>query len=115
MGTPTNLQNVDERGYVFVTDAADCQIVTRGFALVANTLTPIPQDTQSKASSLPGRRRIYIKNTSATLVHLGGPDVTTMNGYPLAQDEEVIFEITDDLQLYAISTGAPNIRTLELA
>ena len=124
MGTPTTLQNVDERGYVFVTEAADCQIVTRQKTVDDSTNptpTPIPQDASDHPSNLPARRRIYIKNWHLTgegdTVYIGGADVSAGNGYPISSGDELILDVTDDIQLYAIveSEKIVDLRTLELA
>jgi len=120
MGTPTNLHNVDERGSVQVTEAADCQIVARKKTIPADTVTAFPQDTQSNPVNLPARRRIYVKNDEAAAgntVFIGGADATTTTGYALAAQEEVVLDITDDIQLYAITAASETVdlHTLELS
>ena len=94
MGMPTTLQNVDDRGYVFVTVAAECQIVTDAVSVSNTTATPLP------ASALAARRRIYIKNNTATagnLIYIGGADVTSTIGWPLDKGDELILDVTDDI------------------
>jgi len=117
MGSPSELQNVDDRGYVFVTEAADCQLVT----------SKVTFDVDDNAVALPpsplaARRRIYVKNLSNgndDALYIGGADVTTSNGFPLAKDEEVILDITDDIILYGRTAAAAgsdiDVRLLELA
>ncbi len=64
MPTPSNLQNLAERGYVFVTDAADCQILASQKTVDVSTApTPIPQDATGNPRNLPGRRRIYLRTS----------------------------------------------------
>jgi hypothetical protein len=110
MGQPSSLQNVDERGYVFVTEAADCQVKA---TKVPTTMTA----SALPATPLAGRRRMYVKNNSGTTdVYIGGADVTTTNGYQLADGQEVVLEVTDDLIVYVISaTAGRDVRVLELA
>jgi len=129
MGTPSTLHNVDERGYVFVTEAADCQIVSRKTVISITATTdppqPFPEDASGNPTNLPVRRRIYIKNNELSgagkaTVYIGGADVTTTNGFPLPPQEEVILDVTDDIQLYAtLEVTSPldtvDLRTLELA
>jgi len=120
MGTPTHLHNVDERGSVLVTEAADCQIVARAKTIPADTVTAFPQDSQNNPVNLPSRRRIYVKNNEAAAgntVYIGGADATTTIGYALAPQEEVVLDITDDIQLYAVTAAAETVdlRTLELS
>jgi len=56
MPTPSTLQNLDDRGYVVVTDAADCQILASQKTVDETTPTPIPQDATGNPRNLPGRR-----------------------------------------------------------
>ncbi len=113
MGTPTRLQNVDDRGYVFMTEAADCQIVTNKVLVSNTTATLLP------STPLTARRRMYIKNFGANgtdKIYVGGPDVTTTNGWPLAQFDELILDVTDDLRVYAIgSINNIDTRRLEVS
>ncbi len=121
MPTPSNLQNLDERGYVFVTDAADCQILASQKTINVSTApTPIPQDSTGSPRNLPGRRRIYLKNfneAAGDTVYIGDSSVTTATGYPIVAQDELILDITDNIQLYAIvaTSESVNLRMLELA
>lgn len=120
MPTPSTLQNLDDRGYVFVTDAADCQILASQKTVDETTPTPIPQDATGNPRNLPGRRPIYLKNFNAEAgdtVYVGDGSVSTTTGYPIVAQDELILDITDDIQLYAIvaSTESADLRMLELA
>lgn len=115
MGTPTSLQNVDERGYVFVTEAADCQIVARK-TTIGTAATQFPQDAGFVPVNLPGRRIVFVKNNEASAtIHIGGADVTTAHGFPLAAGQILLLEVTDGLQLYGIAAANSDLRSLELA
>ncbi len=113
MGTPTRLQNVDDRGYVFMTEAADCQIVTSAVTVDDDPAVLLP------ASPLTGRRRMYIKNNNSDtdILYIGGSDVTEANGWPLAAGEELILDVTDDVRVYGIASSADTVdaRILEIA
>ena len=121
MPTPTTLQNVDDRGYVFVTEAADCQILASVKAVTEDSPTPIPVDSTGNPRNLPGRRRIYPKNNDAVsggqTVFVGDSAITTSTGYPIVPQDELILDITDDIQLHAIvvDTESVDLRMLELA
>ena len=121
MPTPSNLQNLDERGYVFVTDAADCQILTSQKTINVSTApAPIQQDSTGSPRRLPGRRRIYPKNFNAAAgntVYIGDSSVSVATGYPIVAQDELILDITDNIQLFAIvaSTESADLRMLELA
>ncbi len=118
MPTPSNLQNLDERGYVFVTDAADCQVLASQKDITVSTdPTPIPQDSTGSPRNLPGRRRIYLKNFSGDTVYIGDSSVSVGTGYPIVVGDELILDITDGIQLYAIvaDTETSDLRMLELA
>jgi hypothetical protein len=107
------LQNVDDRGYVFVTEAADCQIVSKLTDSIGTTTAVAVPDTP-----LAGRRRMYIKNTSTSSqnVFIGGADVTTGNGYKLGVNDEIVLDITDDIIVYAVASAADGqVNSLELA
>lgn len=117
MGQPSSLQTVDDRGYVFVTEAADCQIVSSQVEFdTDDNAVPLP------ATPLAGRRRMYIKNLSngsSDDLYVGGADVTTSNGYQLAIGDEIILEVTDDIIVYGRTDAAAgsdiDVRILELA
>lgn len=127
MGTPATAFAVDQSGYLLVSEAADCQILTRKTVIATTVLlplpTPFPQDTTMKPSNLPGRRRVYVKNNEVVqtparpTVYIGGPGISTTTGYPLVPGEEIILDVTDDIQLYAIvvQTDTVDLRTAELA
>lgn len=129
MATPTTVHNVDGSGYILVSIAADCQMVTRATTISTPTLTPnptpFPLDLTQKPNNLPGRRRIYVRNNEAVqtparpTVYIGGPGVTTTNGFPIEPGEQLVLDVTDDIQLYAIvpasDSNTVNLRTAELA
>jgi len=50
-------------------------------------------------------------------VYVGDSSVSTTDGYPIVAQDELILDITDDIQLYAIvaSTESADLRMLELA
>lgn len=120
MSHATTIFNVDENGYLLVTNAADCRL--RAVAKIvsdATKPTPIPQEA-GVAKPLIGRRRIHLRNWDLSVtknVWIGGADVTTAKGYPIPPLEEVVLEITDAIQLYAIvqTDKEVDLRSLELA
>lgn len=119
MGIPIEGLETDGRGYVFVTDAADRQIRQKSTPLTANVVSPIPA-RGGRPDNLTGRRRIHIRTVPAVTspldrIFVGGAGLSTTNGYPVPVDEELILEVTDDIQLYAVVTADADVRTLELA
>jgi len=67
----------------------------------------------------PTRRRIVLKNNNATIIYIGGSDVTTTDGYPL-EDNEVLTivqahreDTTPQQEWYAVvATGTQDINTI---
>lgn len=64
----------------------------------------------------PGYRDLAIQNTSQVVVYLGGPDVTTANGFPLAVGASLIL---DDVQPGSlphalVATGVATLALLEV-
>jgi len=115
--------NVDENGYLLVTQAASSQIVAQAKTVTdATASTPIPQNPSGVPTSLVARRRVHLRNfnnpdTEFAHVWVGGRDVTTSIGYPIPPYEELALDVTDAIQLYAIvETDKPvDLRSLELA
>jgi hypothetical protein len=85
---------------------------------VGTSVIPVPQDANPNPKNLPGRRRIYLKNnsTGSAVIYIGDAAVGTATGYPLTTDIEVVLDITDDIQLFAVADAADrDLRILELA
>lgn len=73
---------------------------------VANTATQIVAENT-------GRITVRIANTGNATVYLGGSDVTTANGFPLATNTSI--ELATTAAIYGIvATGTINVRFLEL-
>lgn len=69
--------------------------------------------TASELASHP-RRKVYVKNTSATVVYIGDSAVTTASGYSLGNNESVYIELYPLDSLYgrtASSTTSVQILT----
>lgn len=109
--------------------ASDCQIVVSSLQIPVGVTSvfPLPSHSGGGARNLKGRWRIYVKNqrpedrTEEPTVFLGGANVNQTNGYPLAPQEFIVLDITDEIQLYVIQQTGPQIlfpadvRTLEMA
>jgi hypothetical protein len=81
---------------------------------VADTATRL--DTVSEADGRPGSSMAFYNN-GTTPVYVGGSDVTTVNGAPVAAASwSPIFDVADDEGVYGIvSTGlTANARVLEV-
>lgn len=116
-----------------VSEASDCQIAVSGLRIEVGdpTVYRIPMDASGNPRNLKNRWRIYVKNqrpepgVPGTLpeptLFLGGPDVSTTNGYPLGPQDFIVLDMTDRVQLYVVQqtgdefTADGDVRTLELA
>lgn len=76
---------------------------------VGSTAQAIP------ASPYEYRRAIAIYNESTTsVVYIGGPDVTTANGFPLLPGEKFAIDASAKAIVYAITSSSISIRIIEV-
>lgn len=60
-------------------------------------------------------RDVIVTNTGAGTVHLGGPDVTTTDGFPLAAGATVSFDrITRESIPHAVAAASSTLAVLEV-
>lgn len=78
--------------------------------------TPVALVTGQDADFNPNYRDIAVTNSSDATVYLGGPDVTTTNGFPLPVGASLSFDqVAADAIPYAIvATGTATLSVLEL-
>lgn len=88
---------------------------------ITNTAVTVASTATSVAAVDQNRRRILLHNPNATTVYVGGPSVTTANGYPLLQNATLDVyqqhreDATPHQQWYGIvATGTQAIRVLEV-
>ena len=89
----------------------------RGFvkttaSTVTTSLTPLPS-----YGVLPGRRAIFVYNNSSNTIYIGGSDVTSANGMPVAVGtHSPIIDAGVDMIVYGIAeTGSNNVRVMEVS
>lgn len=87
--------------------------------LKTQTITVTDTATKIPSVSLENRNSMSIRIWGTNIVYFGSSDVTSANGYPKRQYEEVIIDIKDnsEVELYAIcDTGQTcELRILEVA
>jgi hypothetical protein len=88
-------------GTSFTTSAAP------GAAVTAATII----DNRLFAGSFPKPLSVLVKNTSADSAYLGGPNVSSSNGFVLAQNQSITVDLNAD-QLYAVSAGSSSVHLL---
>ncbi len=98
----------DERPYL-IADRANFAV--KAAALIVGTTAV------ELTAGLARRRKIYIKtiSTSNTL-YVGGAGVTTSNGYPIREKEELWLDVTPGAAVYGIMASpafSANVRVLE--
>jgi len=72
--------------------------------------------TKLPATPLSGREVLSIYNNSANIIYIGHSAVTVSTGRPIqASGGAIDLDVTDDLDVYAISTASSDVRILELA
>lgn len=78
---------------------------------VGGTATALPN------SALENRRALVIHNDGPGILYIGGSNVTTANGIPLASSEKIAFDIggTPNVKIYAVSASSSDVRIMELA
>lgn len=64
-------------------------------------------------AALQNRQFIKIQNVGGATVYLGGPDVTTSNGWNVLPFATETFSIEDIGEMYAISAGSVDIIIME--
>jgi hypothetical protein len=69
-------------------------------------------DNKLFAGSFPKPRSVLIKNTSTDSVYIGGSNVSSSNGFVLAQNNSITVDLTAD-QVYAVTgTGTALVHLL---
>lgn len=78
---------------------------------VATSAVPLP------ATPLEYRRALVVHNAGDVDVFLGGSNVTTANGMPLAAGEKIAFDIqgNPNVVVYAVCATSSDVRIMELA
>jgi hypothetical protein len=78
---------------------------------VSSSALPLP------ANPLEFRRALVIHNNGGSTLYIGGSNVTTANGFPLAANEKISIDIqnNESVTVYGISAGTSDVRLLELA
>lgn len=79
---------------------------------VSVTTTATRLDNATSGSSSQGAA---IYNNGAATVYVGGADVTTSNGYPLAAGAQLTADLTEGDALYGrVATGTVEVRVLDI-
>lgn len=100
----TSGQGVNE---VAIAGAADV-VLTNGVSVTTSA-------TQLPATTLAKRRAVGIYNAGSVTVYVGGSDVTTSNGWPVAVGAAITFDIGRAALYGIVSTGTCDVRVMELA
>lgn len=87
-------------------------IESKLLTLAANTRTAVLDLTDGSAMPDGVRCIIYNKTSAGHAVYIGGPDVTTANGVPLAKDAYFQLQLETDEVLFAISSEATELRVI---
>jgi hypothetical protein len=82
--------------------------------LVNGTVTVTTTATALPATAATGRSSLSVKNNGAVTIYVGSSTVTSANGYPLAPNAEISFDVGDQVIVYGITaSGSADIRVLE--
>ena len=82
-----------------------------GAAKIANARYTVGTTATKIASENPNRRTVIVQNIGANSIYLGNEFVNTDNGYPLAANASLVFELSGEL--YAVvETGTETVATL---
>ncbi len=66
------------------------------------------------ATAATNRRSMSIHNNGSEIVYLGGSNVTSTNGYPLAAGDSIPIDINANAKIYGrTSANSSNVRLLE--
>jgi hypothetical protein len=68
-------------------------------------------DNRLFAGSFPKPESVLIKNISADSVYIGGSNVSSSNGFVLAQNNSITVDLTAD-QVYAVGAGTSTVHLL---
>lgn len=86
---------------------------SRAVVLVANTPTDLlAAATLLKNGTVTDPTPIQVVNTSATAVLIGGPDISTGNGFPLVQNVPFTVNAYSNDYPWVLSAGTPTINIL---
>lgn len=92
--------------------AEDIRLVALvGARQIANARYTVTTTATRIASENPNRRTVIVQNIGAASIYLGNEFVNTGNGYPLAANASLVFELSGEL--FAIcETGTVEVATL---
>jgi hypothetical protein len=123
MATESEYKQRDGLGYVKVTVSAESSV--RAEFTEAPTEAGKIADPPLEHRRFLLLRNFFEDNQGTTNIYIGGPNVTTSNGYPLVNNtsgapykaERIVLNVSDGLAVYGVVLGpaAENFRTLELA
>jgi hypothetical protein len=108
MAIETTYLQRDGLSFAKVTQAAGNSIKATSVPNIGTSATAIP------GTSLTNRRRLYIKNVDTTTFYIGASNVSTTDGYPVRQFEEVVLDVAS-VSVYAISGSSATAKVLEIA
>ena len=81
--------------------------------LLTQAITVGTSATKIPTTTLSTRRSILILNNSVSTIYIGNADVTTVNGYPMSPQDTLKIDISDEVDVYGISTADSEVRILE--
>ena len=82
-------------------------------SLLSQAVTVGATATKIPSTPLSLRRSILILNNSDNIIYLGHEGVTTANGYPMNPQDTIKIDISDEVDIYGISTVNSAVRILE--
>lgn len=82
----------------------------------STAVTVITSATKLPSTALENRRSLIVYNNSSNTVYIGGSDVTTGNGMPIASESySPPIDASDQMTIYAIAGSNSEVRVLEVS
>ena len=121
---------LDRKGRLLPVRARRCRVLGHQFKLATTSSAPdpvaVPIGEGDRPRSLPRRRQVVVRNSAPLsavppnrTIYVGGPDVSTQQGYPLDPGQSLSLGARSSLQVYAIKAESPfgtiTTNTLELS
>ena len=100
-------------GYFDGTTGKRFHVILLRNSLLSQAVTVGVTATKIPTTPLTSRRSVLILNNSNNVIYLGHSGVTTVNGYPMNPQDTIKIDISDEVDIYGISTVSGEVRILE--
>ena len=101
MATHSKAFGIDTKGRMLFSEAADTKLASKQFTSVGSSSATLLVSNDSTIK----RRKLFIKNIGTAVVYIGDSTVSSTNGFPLYQFDELELDVNDAADIRARTAG----------